>query len=84
MGQSGPESNGNEGILDNPESSSITGALLSDTYVSHSRHSLVKEILPLCKNPAGVFYSPSRPSGYIYIYINLRVRKEPALIVATF
>ena len=39
-GQSGPGSDGNEGILRIPKSSSITRALLSDCLVSYQGHSL--------------------------------------------
>ena len=40
LGQSGSWSNGNEGVLYIPQSSSITGASLSDCLVSYSKHSL--------------------------------------------
>ena len=39
LGQSGHGSNVNEGVLCIPQSSIITGALLSDCLVSHSGHS---------------------------------------------
>ena len=35
LGQSGPESNGDEGVLCIPQSSNITRALLSDCLVSY-------------------------------------------------
>ena len=38
--QSGPGSNGNEGVLCIPQSSSITGTLPSDFLVSYPEHSL--------------------------------------------
>ena len=40
-GQSGPGSDGNEGAIHIPQSSSITGSSPSDCLVSYSRHSLV-------------------------------------------
>ena len=39
-GQSGPGSDGNEGVLRIPQSSSISGASLSDCFVSYLGHSL--------------------------------------------
>ena len=39
-GQSGPRSNGNEGVLRIPQSSSITGISQSDCLVSYPEHSL--------------------------------------------
>ena len=47
LSQSGPGSNGNEGVLH-----SKTGASLSDSLVSYPGH------LPLCRDAVGVFYSP--------------------------
>ena len=41
-GQSGPGSDGNEGVLRIPQNSSITGASLSDCLVSHPEHSWEK------------------------------------------
>ena len=38
QGQSGPESNGNEGVLRIPESSNINRALLSDCFVLYPGH----------------------------------------------
>ena len=40
-GQSGPGSNGNEGVLRIPQSSSITGTSPLDFLVSYQEHSLV-------------------------------------------
>ena len=40
--QSGPESDGNKGILCSPQSSSITGILPSDCLVSYPEHSMVE------------------------------------------
>ena len=56
-GQSGPGYDGNEGVLHIPESSSITGASLSDCLVSYLGH-LFGEVLPLYRDGIGVFYSP--------------------------
>ena len=41
MGQSGPESNDNEGVLHIPQSSNITGASPSDYLVSYPGHMLL-------------------------------------------
>ena len=40
LGQSGPGSNGNEGVLCIPHSPSITGTSLSDCLVSYIGHTL--------------------------------------------
>ena len=45
LGQSGPGSDSNEDILCIPQSSSITGASLSDCLVSYPEHSLGKSYL---------------------------------------
>ena len=42
-GQSGPGSDGNEGVLRIPQSSSITGASLSDCLVPYARPSAEKQ-----------------------------------------
>ena len=57
-GQSGPGSNGNEGVLHIPQRSNITGASLSDGLVSYLEHSL-GGLFSLCKDAVSVFYSPS-------------------------
>ena len=64
-GQIVPESDGNEGVLRIPQSSSITGTSPLDDLASHAGYLLVGGV-PLCKNAVGVFYSPSR-QGDIYI-----------------
>ena len=46
MGQSGPGSDGNKGVLHISQSSSITGASLSDCLVSYPRHSMGAEVVP--------------------------------------
>ena len=47
--QSGPGSDGNEGVFCIPQSSSITGATLSDCLMSYPRHSLGGGLTPLQK-----------------------------------
>ena len=58
-GQSGPGSDGNEGLLRIPKRSSITIAPPSDCTVSYPEHSL-EGVLRLCSVADGVFYSPNR------------------------
>ena len=58
-GQSGPGSNGNEGVLRITQSSSITGTSPSDCFVSYPGLSL-EGILPLFRFTVGVFYCPSQ------------------------
>ena len=55
-GQSGPGSNGTEGVLCISQSSSITGTLPSDFLVSYSGHLLMGSV-PLCRYAVGEFYS---------------------------
>ena len=59
LGQSGPGSNGNEGVLCIPQGPSITGTSSSDCLMSYPGHSLVEGVLPLCRGAVSVFYSPS-------------------------
>ena len=59
LGQSGPESNGNEEVLGSPQSFSITETSPSDCLVSYPGHSLVVG-LPLYKEAVGVFWSHSQ------------------------
>ena len=59
LGQSGPGSNGNEGVLRIPQSSCITLTSPSNCFVSYPGLSLWG-VIPLCKDAVGVFYSPSR------------------------
>ena len=58
-GQSGPGSDGNEGVLRIPQSSSTAGTSPSDCLVSYPGH-LLGGVLPLCRGAVSVFYSPSR------------------------
>ena len=74
MGQSGPESGDNKGVLYISQSSSITGSSPSDVWVSYTGYSLevlhrvlvpypghlLVGLLPLCREAVGVFYLPSR------------------------
>ena len=57
-GQSGPGSNGNEGILQIPQNST-TGILPLDCLVSYPGYLLKVRVLPLCREAISVFYSPS-------------------------
>ena len=58
LGQSGPGSDGNEGVIHISQSSSITGASPPDYLVSYSGHSLWRSYL--CRDAVGVFYSSSQ------------------------
>ena len=62
-GQSGPGSNGNEGVHCVPQSSSITRISPSDCLVPYPGHSFGK-CLSLCRIIVGVFYSHSRLSKH--------------------
>ena len=57
--QSGPGSNGNEGVFRIPQSSSITGDSQSDCLVLYPGHSLGR-FLPLYRGAVSIFYSPSQ------------------------
>ena len=57
-GQSGPGSDGNEGVLHITQSSSIIGTSPSDCSVSYPGQSW-EGVLPLCGEAVGVFYGPS-------------------------
>ena len=71
QGQSEPGSNGNEGVLHIPQSSSIAWTSPSDYLVSYAGHSL-GVVLPLYREAVGVFYSPSW-LGKPYIRIELMI-----------
>ena len=60
LGQSGPGSDGNEGVLHIPQSSSITGTSPSDCLALYQGHSLLEEVSPFRRGAVGVFYSSSR------------------------
>ena len=57
-GQRGLGNDGNEGVRNIPQSSSIIGTSPSDCLVLYPGHSLVGVLL-LCREAVGVFYSPS-------------------------
>ena len=57
--QSWPGSDGNEGVLRIPQSSSITGTSTSDCLISYPGH-LLGGVLPVCRETVGVFNSYSR------------------------
>ena len=58
--QSRPGSNDNEGMVCIPQSPGITENSPSDCLVSYLGHSLVWEVMPLCREAVSVLYSPSR------------------------
>ena len=58
MGQSEPGSDGNEGVLRIPQSSSITRTSPSDCLVSYPG-TPIGEVSLLCRGAVGVFYSCS-------------------------
>ena len=62
-GQSGPGSDGNEGVLFIPQSSSNTGNSPSHCLVSYQDTHW--QVLLLCREAGGVFYSPSRMGSRI-------------------
>ena len=59
LGQSRPESNGNEEGL-HVSQSSRAGASLSDGLMSYSVHSFERGVLPLSRDAVNVFYSHNR------------------------
>ena len=81
-GQSGPGSNGNEGVLRVPQNSSIAGTPPSDCLVSYPGDSLGGGVLPLRKEAVGVFYSPSRLGnlGFDEFMFNLFTWCQPKTI----
>ena len=81
QGQSGPESDGNEGVLRVPQSSSNTRTSSSDCLESYPVHSL-GESLPLCRYAVGVFYSPSR-LGKWQIVLTFLLWKHSDLVMIT-
>ena len=77
-GQSGPGSNGNEGVLRIPQSHSITGTSPSDCLVSYPGHSLGRRGLSLCREAVGIFYSPSRlGKSRIELYNTFNYVRQP-------
>ena len=61
LGQSGPGSDGNEGILYIPQSSSITGASSSDCSVSYPGH-LLGGVLPYPSVEMQLVYPTALPN----------------------
>ena len=59
-GQSGPGSDGNEGLLHIPQSSSITGTSPSDCLVISKTLVEGGGVLPFCRGAVSVFYSPNQ------------------------
>ena len=69
--QSGPQSNGKEGVLRIPESYSITRASPSNCLVSYAGHPLAERGSDLiCRDAVGVFYCPNRLGwgGWVNVY----------------
>ena len=64
---SGPGSNGNEGVLHIPQSSSTTEASPSDCLVSYPGH-LLGGVLPLCRDVVGIFYGPCRLGQFFFVF----------------
>ena len=62
LGQSGPGSNGNEGVLRIPQISKA-GSSPSYGLISYPGHLLVG-VLPLCRDAVDVLYSPSWLVGF--------------------
>ena len=71
-GQGGPGSNGNEGVLCIPQSSSIAGTSPSDCLVSY-QDTRWGEVLPLCREAVGVFYSLSRLGNLNFQVVSQKV-----------
>ena len=71
--QRGPGSDGKEGVLYIPQTSSITGTSPSDCLVSYPRHTL-GVVLPLCNKAVDVFYSPSLLSNKQNLALNKPTR----------
>ena len=75
LSQSGPWSNGNEGVFCIPQSSIITGASSSDCFMSYPGY-LLASVLPLCRDAVSVFYNPNWLGSiftifhYLLIYFN--------------
>ena len=81
LGQSGPESNGNEEVLHIPQNSRM-GASPSDGLMLYPGHMGGCEVLPLRRDAVGVFYSPSQTglsqldkyaSFYICMLVGMKV-----------
>ena len=73
MGQRGPRSDGNEGVLRIPQSSCILEP--HHIFLSYPRHSL-EAVLPLCRGAVGLFYSASRLSHRAPVGVVLPLSRE--------
>ena len=82
-GQGRDESNGNEGVLRIPQSSSITGTSPSDCLVSYTRTLIGVGVLPLCRGTVGVFYSRCILQS-VYSFFLFTFRSTSKLIKQTF
>ena len=71
-GQSGPESDDNEGILRIPQSSSITGTSPSDCLVSYTGHSLGGGLTPTAEVQSEYSTAPADWAN-IKLYLMVRV-----------
>ena len=74
--QSGPGSDGNEGVLRIPQSSSIARTSLTDCIVSYPGHSWAGDVLPLSRDAVGLFYCPSRLSNVLILIYESRMLKK--------
>ena len=81
-GQSGPGSNGNEGVLHIPQSSSIAGTSPSDCLVSYPGHSLGGILTPLQRSSRCILQpQPTGQSGYyVHFRTNIHGKEIMSLI----
>ena len=73
--ESETRSNGNEGVLHIPQSSSITGHLPSYCLMSYLGHSL-GVVLPLCRDAIAVFYSTDRLDRKLFLFYRTMSQKK--------
>ena len=71
-GQSGPGSNGNEGVLHISQTPCITRTSPSDCLVSFPGHSLGMGVLLLCRGAVSVLYNSSRLGKSVNVVVNYR------------
>ena len=67
-GQSKPGSNGNEGVLRIPQSSSIIGSLPSDCLVSYTEHSLGGRFYPSAEVQSVYSTVPAEWASWLVIF----------------
>ena len=67
-GQSGPGSDGSEGVLNILQSSSITGASVSDCLVSYPGHSLVEGSYPSAEIQSVYSVAPADWATWMYAF----------------